>query len=142
MRQLREKRMSVVKVQQESGDNMITSSHAEDKTKVPKITYLIREVILFDFKGKLMLLCSFETTNNVIVFEAHNGHFVHEFKFKNSILPLLRHDIIEMIKQKDSQNIENKRLHHNGGRSQSTAMTATDTGNLGSTTKSLRFQQS
>lgn len=63
-----------------------------------------------------MLLCSFETTNNVIVFEAHNGHFVHEFKFKNSILPLLRHEIIEMIKHKDSLNIENKRISFNGGR--------------------------
>lgn len=111
----------------------------DDRIKVPKITYLIRKVILFEYREKLMLLCSFETTNNVLVFEAHNGHFVHEFQFKNSILPLLRHEIIEKIKEQDAQNMEMKMMAQSG---RGSPLTPTNPSVAGSASRPLSKQAS
>ena len=48
------------------------------QAKVPVLTYLIENLLLFEFQGTPLLLIAFEN-HSVKMFEADTGHFDHEF---------------------------------------------------------------
>jgi len=73
------------------------------------VTYLVRQAIMFDYAGTLMFLCSLDSNNSVLVFEAGNGHYVHEFTFHNNILPLLKHEIKQELREEDQLKEEAKK---------------------------------
>ena len=55
------------------------------QAKVPVLTYLIENLLLFEFQGTPLLLIAFEN-HSVKMFEADTGHFDHEFKFHDNSL--------------------------------------------------------
>lgn len=53
--------------------------------KIPSVTYLIDELVMFQFQGIKMLLIAFEN-QSVQVFESDNGHFTYEFSFYDNVI--------------------------------------------------------
>ena len=52
--------------------------------KIPTVTYLIDNMLMFQFQGTPMLLVAFEN-QQVNVFESSNGHYVDEFHFQDNV---------------------------------------------------------
>lgn len=61
------------------------STGDDKKVKIPSVTYLIDELVMFAFQGTKMLLIAFEN-QSVQVFESGNGHFVYEFSFYDNVI--------------------------------------------------------
>jgi hypothetical protein len=70
--------------------------------KVPAVTYLIENMMMFTFQGTPMLLVTFEN-HSVQMFESGNGHYAHEFLFYDNVF-----DQFSYAEDKNSEEYEKK----------------------------------
>jgi hypothetical protein len=52
--------------------------------KIPAVTYLIDNMVMFTFQGVTMLLIAFEN-KTVQMYDSSNGHFLHDFVFYDNV---------------------------------------------------------
>ena len=52
--------------------------------KIPAVTYLIDNMVMFAFQGVTMLLIAFEN-KTVQMYDSSNGHFLHDFVFYDNV---------------------------------------------------------
>lgn len=64
--------------------NLAKQTGNQGKAQIPTVTYLIDNLLMFNFQGVNLFLICFEN-QSVQVFESRNGHFIYEFNFYDNV---------------------------------------------------------
>ena len=109
LRSNKERMMSLAKAKGQIQAGVDTSAggssqdpNAAASAKVPSVTYLIEEMVMFRFQDNYLLLIAFEN-KSVQLFECKNGHFIHEFHFYDNILTQLQQQNKQLLLQKQEK---------------------------------------